>query len=78
MMYPTPTPCDQLILPVYFTTATAEDGVRVAKEMFADKNMIVVRWNNGYGNLQRIITKPGKWENGVNWYDPMKHRWKYF
>lgn len=71
------TPCDRIMIPVYLTYR-GTDGLRADNEMFAESNVIVLRWYSDDSKMhQRIAVKPNAWRDGKNYFDPDTRKWKY-
>lgn len=71
------TPCDRISIPVYATYA-AEKGIRAEKEMFAESDVIVLRWFDDDRQMQQIFAlRPHAWRDGRNYFDPDTRKWKY-
>lgn len=71
------TPCDRIMIPVYLTYR-GTDGLRSDKEMFAESNVIVLRWFDDDRQMQQIFAlRPHAWRDGRNYFDPDTRKWKY-
>ena len=73
-----PTPCDNVLLPVYLTISTSR-GIKARKEFFEECRVIALRWYDDRGAMiQAVVRYPGAWdEGGVNFWKPEKQRWAY-
>ena len=71
-------PCDRMMIPV-FLTYESDKGLRAEQDMFAESNVICLRWYDTSGNeYQRIAVKPNFfWHDGVNYFIHQERRWRY-
>ena len=72
-----PTPCDKVMLPVYFTNRTS-NGLRTRKDFFDEHKVIVLRWYNNAGTMvHTVVQYPGRFLDGENFWIPEQQCWKY-
>lgn len=71
------TPCDIVQIPVYFTRRTV-NGIAADKQMFRTSGIVILRYVEDDGrNRDILVSAPGVYHDGLNYWDTDARRWLY-